>query len=113
MSVRAAVESFPYDNALHEVAALRTRELEVDVINGHLRRVQADFIEEIVHHLRRQRTQSGNDSLDELRDRIHAQMISSAMFTALDVWLGTGTGEFAELERLIDASLEIISDGVR
>ncbi|WP_163805285.1 TetR family transcriptional regulator [Mycolicibacterium anyangense] len=113
-SVRTAVESFPYDDALREVAELRTRELQIDTINAHLRRVQADFTHEIVQHLRRlRRTSSGDDVLDTLRDQLQAQMISSAMFTALDVWLATGAGDFEALEHLIDSALGIIAEGVQ
>ena len=114
VSVRAAVESFPYDDALREIAQLRTRELEVDVINSHLRRVQADFADEIVEHL--DRLQHGTDSDDvevRLRNRLQAQIISSAMFTALDIWLATGAGDFENLEHLIDSALRIIAEGVR
>jgi AcrR family transcriptional regulator len=113
-SVRAAVESFPYNDALQEMAQLRTRELEVDVINAHLRRVQADFADEIVQHLRRLRGDSDGDDVEVLlRDRLSAQIISSAMFTALDVWLARGAGDFENLERLIDSALSIIAEGVR
>lgn len=114
VSVRAAVESFPYDDALREIATLRTRELEAGIVEAHLRRVQADFAAEIVEHLGRSRkTHDGPDALGLLRDRLHAQMISSAMFTALDIWLAEGTGDFEDLERLIDAALGVIAEGVR
>jgi AcrR family transcriptional regulator len=114
VSVRAAVESFPYDDALREIAQLRTRELEVDVINAHLRRVQADFADEIVQHLHRLRRDSDGDDVEALlRDRLSAQTISSAMFTALDIWLTRGDGDFQNLERLIDSALRIIAEGVR
>ncbi|MFV8317305.1 MULTISPECIES: TetR family transcriptional regulator [unclassified Mycobacterium] len=113
-SVRAAVESFPYDDALLEIAQLRTRELEVDILNAHLRRVQAEFADEIVQHLRRLRQDSdGNDVNALLHDRLQAQIISSAMFTALDIWLATGDGDFETLERLIDSALDIIAQGVQ
>lgn len=113
VSVRAAVESFPYDDALLELAQLRTRELEVDVVNGHLRRVQADFADEIVQHLRRRCQDSDADDVEgSLRDRLRAQIISSAMFTALDIWLATGASGFDDLERLIDSALSIIAEGV-
>ncbi|QNJ90091.1 TetR family transcriptional regulator [Mycolicibacterium fluoranthenivorans] len=112
VSVRAAVESFPYDNALLEIAALRTRELEIDTVNAHLRRVQADFADEIVQHLRRRRG-TADDGDAVLRDRLQAQMITSAMFTALGIWLNAGTDDFTDLERLIDSALRIIGEGVR
>jgi hypothetical protein len=96
------------DDALQEMAQLRTRELEVDVINAHLRRVQADFADEIVQHLRRLRRDSDRDDVEVLlRDRLSAQIISSAMFTALDIWLASGAGNFENLERPIDSALSI------
>lgn len=51
-SVRTAVESFPYDHALRQIAELRAREPQVENINAQLRRVQAAFAHEIEQHLR-------------------------------------------------------------
>jgi hypothetical protein len=70
-----------------------------------LRRVQADF------------SFGGGADGDDLQallgDRLRAEIISSAMFTALDIWLTRGAGDFENLERLIDSALEVIADGIR
>lgn len=111
-SVRNAVESFPYNDALQQIAELRTRALQTEQVNAHLRRVQAAFADEIEQHLLR--TGAGDGGVEEkLRARLHAQCISAAMFTALDAWLATTDHAIEELERLIDLSLTILGDGVR
>ncbi|WP_239645663.1 TetR family transcriptional regulator [Mycobacterium sp. UM_CSW] len=114
VSVRAAVESFPYNDALQQIAHLRTRELAADIISAHTMRLQASFADEIEAHLRRRTpTADADDTTILLRDRLHAQMISAAMFTALNIWLATADGDFDELERLIDIALRTIADGIQ
>ena len=39
-------------------------------------------------------------------------MIAGAMFIALQTWLSNGVRDHAELERLIDLSLQAVTDGV-
>lgn len=113
VSVRTAVESFPYSEVLQQIAELRTRELEVERINAHIRRVQAAFADEIEQHLRRIDSPETETVEAVLRAKLHAQTISAAMFTALDIWLNIPDHRFDELERLIDQALRIIGEGVR
>jgi len=113
VSVRTAVESFPYNEALRQIAELRARELDVEHITAHLRRVQAAFADEIERHLRRQDRVSDDDVESRLRAKLHAHMISVAMFTALDTWLTMPDHALEELERLIDLAFRIIGEGVQ
>lgn len=114
VAIRADVESFPYDDALLKMAQLRTRELEVDVINAQLRRVQADFADEIVEHLRRLRKPSDAEEVEVLLpERLRAQIISLAMYTALDNRLASGADDFEYLDHLIDSALGLIAEGLR
>jgi AcrR family transcriptional regulator len=111
VSVRTAVESFPYTEALQQIAELRAREMQVEQINAHFNRVEAAFAGEIEQHLHRVDGYNADDDKG-LRAKLHAHMISSAMFSALHIWLNTAHRDFSELERLINLSLQIIGDGV-
>jgi len=56
-SVQAAIFAFPYDvDAVTQIAALRSRELDPERIVRHIRQVEADFADAIAEHLRRGRT---------------------------------------------------------
>jgi AcrR family transcriptional regulator len=112
-SVRTAVESFPYDDALHQIAELRSREMEVEHIDAHLRRVQAEFAAEIELHLRRRLDESSAGHPDDvMRAKLHAHMIAGAMFVALETWLTGSDHGLPELERLIELALQTITAGV-
>jgi len=113
VSVRTAVESFPYNEALWQIAELRTREMEVEHINAHIRRVQAAFADEIEQHLRRNEDADAVPLVDvALRAKLHAQCISAAMFTALASWLNNPDHDIDELSRLVDLALHIINEGI-
>ena len=63
-SVRVAVESFPDDrDVVRQVAQLRTSLLSGDVIEDHMRRVQAGFANEIERHLLRRLEQTPDHRL--------------------------------------------------
>ncbi|MFI6366322.1 TetR family transcriptional regulator [Nocardia sp. NPDC050630] len=114
VSVRAAAESFPYNEALPQIAQLRAGHPDRDVVNAHLHRVQAGFADEIEQHLVRNTERGGEPATDAaLRARLQAHCISAAMFGALDTWLNTADHRITELERLIDLALHIINDGIR
>jgi AcrR family transcriptional regulator len=55
-SVQAAIFAFPYDvDAVTQIAALRSRELDPERIVRHIRQVEVDFADAIAEHLRRGR----------------------------------------------------------
>jgi AcrR family transcriptional regulator len=108
-SVRAAVESFPYDDALREVAKLRVRELERAYISTHMHRLQADFANEIEAHLERRAPSTVDDTL---LTRLTAQCISAAMITAVETWLDNDKTDLDELARLTDLAIATLERGL-
>lgn len=108
-SVRVAVESFPYDDALREVAKLRVRELERAHISAHMRRLQADFAHEIEAHLERQAQHTVDDILIT---RLTAQCISAAMVMAVETWLDNDNPDIDELARITDLAIATLNRGL-
>jgi AcrR family transcriptional regulator len=109
-SVRVAVESFPYDDALRTIAKLRSRELERAHISTHLRRLQAEFAHEIEGHLELRAASTIDDTLIT---RLTAQFISAAMFTAVETWLNNDNSDLDELARLTDLAIATLNQGIR
>jgi AcrR family transcriptional regulator len=106
-SVQAAIFAFPYDvEAVTQIAALRSEELDPDRIVRHIRRVEADFAEAIAEHLRRRRpapTAAGRDA--SLRIAVTARCIAAAVFEAMEVWMLSDERSLAELASMCRAAL--------
>lgn len=110
-SVRIAVESFPYDAALHQLAVLRSEHLEQELVQAHIKTVQAEFAREIEQFLL-ERTGAAAVSDEAYRISITAQCVSAVMFTATETWFARGDLDVAELSRLVELGLRTIGDGI-
>jgi AcrR family transcriptional regulator len=107
-SVRIAVESFPYDDVLQQIAQLRSKQLERELVQAHIRILQADLAREIEQHAAR--TSAAGD--DAFLISVAAQCISAVMFTALEAWLASGNLNTDELSRLVDLGLSALANGI-
>jgi AcrR family transcriptional regulator len=105
-SVRAAVDAFPYDDALSAVADMRNRELDDEYVRTQLRRLQAELAHEIERHVQ-QRNPAQGDAAFVIA--LRAQWISAAMFTAIETWMRAGDHHnVEELSRLVDLALSVL-----
>lgn len=102
-SVQAAIFAFPYDvDAVTQIAALRTRELDQDRIVRHIRQVEADFAEAIGEHLRRRRAR------DPLRIAVTARCVAAAVFGAMEMWMTSDERSLAELAAMCQTALGML-----
>jgi AcrR family transcriptional regulator len=116
-SVRKAVDAFPFDfRMVQEAATIRSRDLDQDIITGHIRRMRdqvADEIRRFIHE-RSAPTADGAMSAD-----VAAQSLATAVFASLEAWMGSQKhgGEDPdlnqdELSRLTDIALRALEDGL-
>jgi AcrR family transcriptional regulator len=109
-SVRKAVDAFPFDfQMVREAAAIRSRDLDQDIITTHIRRLRdqlADEIQRFIHE-RSRPTADGAMIAD-----IAAHSLATAVFAALEAWMGRGDAEIDELSRLTDIALSALEEGL-
>jgi AcrR family transcriptional regulator len=109
-SVRKAVDAFPFDfQMVREAAAIRSRDLDQDIITTHIRRLRdqlADEIQRFIHE-RSRPTADGAMVAD-----IAAHSLATAVFAALEAWMGRGHQEIDELSRLTDIALSALEEGL-
>ncbi|MVU81671.1 TetR family transcriptional regulator [Nocardia sp. ET3-3] len=110
-SVRIAVESFPYDDALQQIAVLRGKQLERDLVRAHIKTVQGEFAHEIEQHLRTRGAADPAPDTDYLI-AVTAQCISAVMFTATETWFARGNLDTDELSHLVDLGLRTLRNGI-
>jgi AcrR family transcriptional regulator len=104
-SVQAAIFAFPYDvEAVTQVAALRSSELDPDRIVRHIRQVESDFAEAIAEHLRRRSRASGRSDAS-LHVAVTARCIAAAVFGAMEAWMLHDERSLAELARMCQTAL--------
>jgi AcrR family transcriptional regulator len=108
-SVRIAVESFPYDDVLQQIAQLRSKQLERELVQAHIRSLQADLASEIERHTTARTAATGDDAF---LISVAAQCISAVMFAALEAWLASGHLNNDELSRLVDLGLSSLKNGI-
>jgi AcrR family transcriptional regulator len=110
-AVLAAIDSFPFDReAMYDIAALRDREMERELVVQHILQVQADFAVEVERHLLRQRTPA--DDEERFLLTVTAQCVAAATFAAVDAWMrGTHT-DLDELARLTALALSSLEHGL-
>ena len=134
-SVQAAIFAFPYDvDAVTQIAALRSRELDPERIVRHIRQVEADFADAIAEHLRRGRTADARSNKatadarsnkatadarsnkaaahDALCEAVTARCIAAAVFGAMEVWMLSADRSLAELARMCQTALGWVTAGV-
>ena len=114
VSVRKAVDAFPFDFAMvREAATIRSRDLDQDIITTHIRRMRDQVADEIARfiHERSKPTADGAMIAD-----IAAHSLATAVFVSLEAWMSKG-GEDPdlnqdELSRLTDIALSTLEDGL-
>ena len=105
-SVRVAVESFPDDReVVRQVAQLRTSLLSGDVIEDHMRRVQAGFANEIERHLLRRLEQTPDRRLVAA---VLGNAVSAALVSSLRVWGESGGDDTDELRGITARALDLL-----
>lgn len=105
-SVQAAIFAFPYDvDAVTQIAALRTQELDQERIVRHIRQVEADFAEAIGEHLRRRQAR------DPLRIAVTARCVAAAVFGAMEMWMTSDQRSLAELATMCRTALGWLDTG--
>ncbi|BBY93942.1 TetR family transcriptional regulator [Mycobacterium gallinarum] len=111
-SVHAAMMARPYDDwAVAQTAALRAQEIEPDRIVRHIRQVEADFAEAIVHRLTEENPPApGTD--EGMRVAITARCIAAAVFGAMEVWMLGQERSLPELSRLTREALDTLAKGI-
>jgi AcrR family transcriptional regulator len=114
VSVRKAVDAFPFDFAMvREAATIRSRDLDQDIITTHIRRMRDQVAAEIGRfiHERSKPTADGAMIAD-----IAAHSLATAVFVALEAWMGSaqreGGHDIDELSRLTDIALSALEDGL-
>jgi AcrR family transcriptional regulator len=114
VSVRKAVDAFPFDFAMvREAATIRSRDLDQDIITSHIRRLRDQLADEVQRFVHQRSTPAADGAM--IAD-IAAHSLATAVFAALEAWMNTGghDGEhdIDELSRLTDVALSTLEDGL-
>ncbi|ORV92110.1 hypothetical protein AWC11_09050 [Mycobacterium interjectum] len=109
-SVRKAVDAFPFDFAMvRDAATIRSRDLDQDIITGHIRRLRDQLAAEIQRFIRRRSSPTADG---EMIADIAAHSLATAVFVALETWMARGVEDTDELSRLTDMALSALEDGL-
>jgi AcrR family transcriptional regulator len=109
-SVRKAVDAFPFDfQMVREAAAIRSRDLDQDIITTHIRRLRDQLADEIQRFIHERSRPAADGAM--IAD-IAAQSLATAVFAALEAWMGRGDQEIDELSRLTDIALSALEEGL-
>jgi AcrR family transcriptional regulator len=110
MSVRKAVDAFPFDFAMvREAATIRSRDLDQDIIAAHIRRMRDQVADEIGRFIHQRSAPTADGAM--IAD-IAAHSLATAVFVALEAWMKTGEHDIDELSRLTDVALSALEDGL-
>jgi hypothetical protein len=110
VSVRKAVDAFPFDFAMvREAATIRSRDLDQDIITSHIRRLRDQLADEIQRFIHQRSTPTADGAM--IAD-IAAHSLATAVFAALEVWMKSSDHDIDELSRLTDVALSTLEDGL-
>jgi len=110
-AVLAAIHSFPFDReAMYDIAALRDREMERELVVQHILHVQAEFAVEVERHLLRQGTPEDDD--ERFLVTVTAQCVAAATFAAVDSWMRGTHSDLGQLARLTELALSSLEHGL-
>jgi AcrR family transcriptional regulator len=110
-AVLAAIDSFPFDReAMYDIAALREREMERELVVQHILHVQAEFAVEVERHLLRQGIPADDDERFLLT--VTAQCVAAATFAAVDSWMRGTHSDLDQLARLTELALSSLEHGL-
>ena len=110
VSVRKAVDAFPFDFAMvREAATIRSRDLDQDIITSHIRRLRDQLADEVQRFVHQRSTPTADGAM--IAD-IAAHSLATAVFAALEAWMNTGEHDIDELSRLTGVALSTLEDGL-
>jgi AcrR family transcriptional regulator len=114
VSVRKAVDAFPFDFAMvREAATIRSRDLDQGIITAHIRRMRDQVADEIGRFIHQRSAPTADGAM--IAD-IAAHSLATAVFVALEEWMGSveqdGGHDIDELSRLTDIALSALEDGL-
>jgi AcrR family transcriptional regulator len=113
VSVRKAVDAFPFDFAMvREAATIRSRDLDQDIITIHIRRMRDQVADEIQRFIHERSAPTADGAM--IAD-IAAHSLATAVFVALEEWMTKGgdhPNDIDELSRLTDIALSALEDGL-
>jgi AcrR family transcriptional regulator len=113
VSVRKAVDAFPFDFAMvREAATIRSRDLDQDIITIHIRRMRDQVADEIQRFIHERSAPTADGAM--IAD-IAAHSLATAVFVALEEWMKQGgdhPNDIDELSRLTDIALSALEDGL-
>ncbi|MGB8390461.1 MAG: TetR/AcrR family transcriptional regulator [Mycobacterium sp.] len=109
-SVRKAVDAFPFDfRMVREAATIRSRDLDQDIITGHIRRLRDQLADEIRRFIDQRSVTTADGAM--IAD-IAAHSLATAVFAALEAWMSKGGDDIDDLSRLTDTALSALEDGL-
>jgi AcrR family transcriptional regulator len=109
-SVRKAMDAFPFDfRMVREAATIRSRDLDQDIITSHIRRMRDQVADEIGRFIRRRSAPTADGAM--IAD-IAAHSLATAVFVALEAWMGKDEHDIDDLGRLTDVALSALEDGL-
>jgi AcrR family transcriptional regulator len=113
VSVRKAVDAFPFDFAMvREAATIRSRDLDQDIITTHIRRMRDQVADEIQRFIHERSAPTADGAM--IAD-IAAHSLATAVFVALEGWMSKrehDPDDIDELSRLTDIALSALEDGL-
>ena len=110
VSVRKAMDAFPFDFAMvREAATIRSRDLDQDIIATHIRRMRDQVADEIQRFIHERSAPTADGAM--IAD-VAAHSLATAVFVALEAWMGKGGEDIDDLSRLTDVALRALEDGL-
>ena len=94
---------------VREAATIRSRDLDQDIITGHIRRLRDQLADEIRSFIGQRSVTTTDGAM--IAD-IAAQSLATAVFAALEAWMNKPEHDIDELSRLTDIALNALEDGL-
>jgi AcrR family transcriptional regulator len=109
-SVRKAMDAFPFDfRMVRDAATIRSRDLDQDIITSHIRRMRDQVADEIGRFIHERSAPTADGAM--IAD-IAAHSLATAVFVALEAWMGKDEHDIDDLGRLTDVALSALEDGL-
>jgi AcrR family transcriptional regulator len=110
VSVRKAMDAFPFDLAMvREAATIRSRDLDQAIISTHIRRMRDQVADEIQRFIHQRSAPTADGAM--IAD-VAAHSLATAVFVALEAWMSKGGEDIDDLSRLTDVALSALEDGL-
>ena len=90
-------------------ATIRSRDLDLDIITNHIRRLRDQLADEIARFIHQRSAPAADGAM--IAD-IAAHSLATAVFAALEAWMGSSEHDIDELSRLTDTALRALEEGL-